>query len=54
MIWHDRATGGSFIFLKFVLENPPQYATSKLFGIRNPGDLYTVFSIFNRLDQLVR
>lgn len=48
------ATGGSFIFLKLVKGNPPQYATSKLFGIRNPGDLYTVFSILKRLGQLVR
>lgn len=47
-------TGGSFIFLKLVLGNPPQYATSKLFGIRNSEDLYTVFSILKRLGQLVR
>lgn len=42
-------TGGSFIFLKLVKGEPPQYSTSKLFGIRNPGDLYTVFSILKRL-----
>lgn len=47
-------TGGSFIFLKLVKGTPPQYATSKLFGIRNPGDLYTVFSILKHLGQLVR
>ena len=44
--------GSSFIFVKLIKGNPPQYATSKLFGIRNPGDLYIVFSIFKRLDQL--
>ncbi len=44
--------GSSFIFVKLVKGNPPQYATSKLFGIRNPGDLYTVFSIFKQLGQL--
>lgn len=45
-------TGGSFIFLKLVKQNMPQYATSKLFGIRNPGDLSTVFSILKRLGQV--
>lgn len=45
-------TGGSFIFLKLVKQNVPQYATSKLFGIRNPGDLSTVFSILKRLGQV--
>ncbi len=46
--------GSSFIFVKLLKGNPPQYATSKLFGIRNPGDLYTVFSIFKQLGQLAR
>ena len=46
-------TGGSFIFLKLVQGNPPQYGTSKLFATRNPGDLYSVLSIFKRLSQLV-
>ncbi len=44
--------GSSFIFVKLVKGNPPQYATSKLFGIRNTGDLYTVFSVFRHLGQL--
>ena len=46
-------TGGSFIFLKLVQANSPQYGTSKLFATRNPGDLYSVLSIFKRLSQLV-
>jgi hypothetical protein len=44
--------GSSFIFVKLVQGDPPQYATSKLFGIRNTGDLYTVFSIFKHLGQI--
>ncbi len=44
--------GSSFIFVKLVKGNPPQYATSKLFGIRNTGDLYTVFSVFKHIGQL--
>lgn len=46
-------TGGSFIFLKLVQGNSPQYGTSKLFATRNSGDLYSVLSIFKRLSQLV-
>ena len=46
-------TGGSFIFLKLVQGNSLQYGTSKLFATRNPGDLYSVLSIFKRLSQLV-
>lgn len=45
-------TGGSFIFIKLV-PGMPQYATSRLFGIRSPGDLYLVFKILKRLGQLV-
>jgi predicted type IV restriction endonuclease len=47
-------TGGSFIFIKLVKGEIVQYATSKLFAIRNPGnDLYDVFRILKRLSQLV-
>ena len=46
-------TGGSFIFLKLVQGNRPQYGTSKLFATRNPGDLYSVLSIFKRLSRIV-
>ncbi|MCU0548676.1 MAG: restriction endonuclease subunit R [Leptolyngbya sp. Prado105] len=45
-------TGGSFMFVKLVQEAQPRYATSKLFGIRNPGDLVKVFSILKHLGQL--
>lgn len=47
-------TGGSFIFIKLVQGEIPQYATSKLFAIRNPvNDLYDVCRILKRLSQLV-
>lgn len=45
--------GGSFLFLKLFKGNPPQYATSKLFGIRSLSDLYTVFAILKRLGQFI-
>ncbi|MBD1845613.1 restriction endonuclease subunit R [Cyanobacteria bacterium FACHB-63] len=47
-------TGGSFMFVKLIQESQPRYATSKLFGIRNSGDLAIVFSILKRLGQLSR
>lgn len=46
-------SGGSFMFVKLVKGNPPQYAVSKLFGIRDPDDLSTVFGILKRFGQLV-
>lgn len=46
-------SGGSFMFVKLVKSNPPQYAVSKLFGIREPEDLATVFAILKRLGDLV-
>mgnify|MGYP000045610733 CR=1 FL=1 len=46
-------SGGSFMFVKLVKGNPPQYAVSKLFGIRDPGDLSNVFAILKRFGQLV-
>ena len=46
-------TGGSFIFIKLVKDENPQYATSKLFATRNPGDLYSVLRILKRLSQIV-
>jgi len=43
-------SGGSFIFIKLVKGNPPQYATSDIFDIRNRGnELYSVLSILKRL-----
>lgn len=46
--------GGSFMFVKLVKGNSPQYAVSKLFGIREPDDLVTVFAILKRFGDLVR
>jgi len=45
-------SGGSFMFVKLVKGNSPQYATSRLFGIRESDDLYAVFSILKRLGKL--
>lgn len=47
-------TGGSFIFIKLVKGENPQYATSKIFELRNPdNELYDVLKILKRLSQLV-
>ncbi len=46
--------GESFMFIKLVKNSHPQYATSKLFGIFNPGDLATVFSILRYLGDLAK
>lgn len=46
-------SGGSFIFIKLVKGNLPQYATSDIFDIRNRGnELYSVLSILKRLSQM--
>lgn len=46
-------TGGSFVFIKLIKGNQPQYALSKVFITRNPGnELYSVLSIIKRLCQL--
>ena len=48
------ATGGSFAFIKLVKGEIPQYAVSKGFLTRNPGnELYDVLKILKRLCQLV-
>lgn len=46
--------GGSFMFIKLVRGYRPRYATSKLFGIFNRGDLSTVFSILRHLGDLAK
>jgi hypothetical protein len=47
------ATGGSFSFVKLVRQPFPQYAISKVYELRNPGnDLYDVFRILQRISQL--
>lgn len=47
-------TGGSFVFLKLLKGERPQYATSKVFITRNPGEneLYDVLRIFKRLSEI--
>jgi hypothetical protein len=44
--------GSSFLFLKLIKTTVPHYATSRLFGIRNPGDLHAVFQILKHLGDL--
>ena len=46
-------TGGSFIFVKFVKGETPQYGLSKVFELRNPGnDLYGVLSVLKQFGRL--
>ncbi len=47
-------TVGSFIFVKLIKTEIPQYATSKMFAIRNPGnELSDVLRILKRLSEIV-
>ena len=46
-------TGGSFVFIKLVKGESPQYALSKVFELRNPGnELYTVLGVLKQLEQV--
>ena len=46
-------TGGSFVFLKLVKTEIPQYALSRVFELNNPGnDLYTVLGVLKQLEQV--
>ena len=46
-------TGGSFTFVKLIRDRVPQYSTSRIFELRNPGnELYDVFQILKRMSQL--
>ncbi len=46
-------TGGSFVFVKLVTGDVPQYALSRIFELRNPGnDLYAVLSVLKHFRQL--
>ena len=48
------STGGSFMFVKLVNGETPQYALSKMFITLNPGnELYDVLRILKRLTQIV-
>ncbi len=45
--------GNSFLFIKLIQSNTPQYLLSRLFYILNPGnDLYQVLRIFKHMAQL--
>jgi hypothetical protein len=45
-------TGGSFVFLKLLKAETPQYALSRVFEMRNPGnELYTVLGVLKQLEQ---
>ena len=47
-------SGGSFVFVKLIKGEVPQYALSKVLNTRNPGDeLYDVLRILKRLSQIV-
>ncbi len=46
-------TGGSFVFIKLLKGKPPQYALSRVFELRNPGnELYTILGVLKRLEQV--
>lgn len=46
-------SGGSFMFVKLFKGQPPRYATSDIFDLRNRGnELYEVLKILKRLTQL--
>ncbi|WP_414624916.1 restriction endonuclease subunit R [Calothrix sp. CCY 0018] len=47
------ATGSEFIFIKLAKSNTPQYGTSRVFSMRNPGnDLYDVLKILKKLIEI--
>jgi hypothetical protein len=47
--------GNSFLFIKLIQRDPPQYILSRLFYILNPGnDLYYVLQSLKRLAQLAQ
>lgn len=44
--------GGSFVFLKLVVNKRPQYCMSRVFDLINPGnDLYSVLNILKKIRQ---
>jgi hypothetical protein len=48
-------SGGSFMFIKLLKGNPPSYATSDIFDVRNRGnELYPVLRILKRISQLTQ
>jgi hypothetical protein len=45
--------GSDFLFVKLLWESKPLYGTSRLFSMRNSGDLYEVLKILKYLCQLI-
>jgi hypothetical protein len=46
-------TGGSFVFIKLIKGETPQYALSRVFELRNPGnELYSVLEVLKHLEQV--
>jgi hypothetical protein len=45
--------GSEFLFVKLLWDGKPLYGTSRLFAMRNPGDLYEVLKILKHLCQLI-
>ena len=45
--------GSEFLFVKLLWESKPLYGTSRLFAMRNSGDLYEVLKILKHLCQLI-
>jgi hypothetical protein len=45
--------GSEFLFVKLLWEGKPLYGTSRLFSMRNPGDLYEVLKILKHLCKLI-
>ncbi|MEZ4864837.1 MAG: hypothetical protein R3C14_26225 [Caldilineaceae bacterium] len=45
--------GGSYLFVKLVMDEPPTYALSRVFDLLNPGnDLYQVLAILKEIRQV--
>ena len=45
--------GSEFLFVKLLWDGKPLYGTSRLFSMRNSGDLYEVLKILKHLCQLI-
>jgi hypothetical protein len=45
--------GSEFLFVKLLWINKPLYGTSRLFAMRNAGDLYEVLKILKHLCKLI-
>jgi hypothetical protein len=45
--------GSEFLFVKLLWDVKPLYGTSRLFSMRNSGDLYEVLKVLKHLCQLI-